>query len=675
MKSDSARFGRRLTAALVAMALGYGGCVQVLGDFSTGNGSEGDGGTDSSVDASTEAASDAPSDLTVGGDDAETSADASSDGGVEPDAMSDGGCAVGDLACDGGCVPDDLHNCGACGNDCTKLHNVNAGSLACTGGKCVYQCAGGYADCADAGDGCDADLAQQGNCGACGVTCGGATPVCTTSGGTAACGTGCSANEILCSGSCVDPTTSVQDCGGCNMPCTTGVANAQPSCANSRCGYTCDPTYTSCANGCWDTSNDANHCGSSCAACPGVSNGQPVCSSGACGFACNAGYGPCAGGCYATQTDPNHCGASCAVCSGGEVCSNGSCTCPASAPNLCNGTCVDEQSDANNCGACGHSCLGGACTSGACQPVTLVTLSGPPNTARAEIIGVDATNVYFDGGGGAMKCSINGCASGTLIYTPNNDAGYENLEGFATPNASSPYNSFVFVLMSGFSANQSYMATVHSATGVGTTYPLGALFALTGAFDSVNSWIYYADGGDGHQDGALRRVKPDGTLDGLVLGGLGPPIAGSNPAVDATNAYISTDTSVYYCPLNGSCSSSNVVFSSLVQPEGVASNGAYVFATEHGSGTTGGAVYRCPINTNCGKPTPFVAGQSSSISDVLVDANDVYWRANGDIWRCPVAGCNGSPTMFATSALSAQVAQDASAIYFANSVGIVKVAK
>jgi hypothetical protein len=51
-----------------------------------------------------------------------------------------GACALTELACDGGCLSaTDIHNCGACGNECTLLPNVNAAGLACSSGRpCVY---------------------------------------------------------------------------------------------------------------------------------------------------------------------------------------------------------------------------------------------------------------------------------------------------------------------------------------------------------------------------------------------------------------------------------------------------------------------------------------------------------------------------------------------------------
>jgi hypothetical protein len=204
------------------------------------------------------------------------------------------------------------------------------------------------------------------------------------------------------------------------------------------------------------------------------------------------------------------------------------------------------------------------------------------------------------------------------------------------------------------------------------------------AFDSANTWIYYVSWDVDHTNVfALGRIKPDGSMsNGAVLAGLqglGPfqYAPGQILAVDTTNAYVadySSSANVYYCPLTmDTCSLSNVVFSSLIRPWLVASNGTYVFAIERGPSSNTGAVYKCAVNTNCGKPTPLAIGQQDP-GALVADGNNVYWTAGGTLWRCAVAGCGGNPTAMATSTYG-PIAQDASAIYFHTASGISKVAK
>jgi hypothetical protein len=65
---------------------------------------------------------------------------------------------------------DTVNDCGACGVECPL---TNAASAACSSGACVPACSPGFADCnsGTANDGCEADLAQPANCGACGHAC------------------------------------------------------------------------------------------------------------------------------------------------------------------------------------------------------------------------------------------------------------------------------------------------------------------------------------------------------------------------------------------------------------------------------------------------------------------------------------------------------------------------
>ncbi len=96
------------------------------------------------------------------------------DGGTDAGVLE---CDAGKADCDGdpanGCEVDlnmDPGHCGGCGNVCTA--DLNQGAL-CNGGMCeVGGCAVGYGDCnADLGDGCERNLNDFANCGACGNEC------------------------------------------------------------------------------------------------------------------------------------------------------------------------------------------------------------------------------------------------------------------------------------------------------------------------------------------------------------------------------------------------------------------------------------------------------------------------------------------------------------------------
>ncbi|HLK35557.1 MAG TPA: hypothetical protein VKU41_02310, partial [Polyangiaceae bacterium] len=76
-----------------------------------------------------------------------------------------------------------------------------------------------------------------------------------------------------------------------------------------------------------------------------------------------------AGTCVDTSTDPSNCGSCGVACPNGAKCSDGACTCPASAPLACAGACIDPTADHANCGGCGNACTNGyRCSAGACVP-------------------------------------------------------------------------------------------------------------------------------------------------------------------------------------------------------------------------------------------------------------------------------------------------------------------
>lgn len=115
-------------------------------------------------------------------------------------------CPTGQIRCDGQCVDpasNEAH-CGGCGQPCT-------GNLTCLSGTC---------GCADGGDtqcstSCVDLQSDEDHCGGCGAACGTGQRC---EGGQCVTAT-CSANEILCNGSCVTsigahPCCSQADCGG-----------------------------------------------------------------------------------------------------------------------------------------------------------------------------------------------------------------------------------------------------------------------------------------------------------------------------------------------------------------------------------------------------------------------------------------------------------------------------
>lgn len=338
--------------------------------------------------------------------------------GGGPDAEAGGGCTSPSLSCDAGCVADDVHNCGSCGHDCTALPHVSGPGSCGAGGACSFplsSCAPGWTHCSGNPDqGCETDVTSTANCGGCGNACSGGTPVCSGSGASYQCTSGCGGSTpTLCGGACVDTTSNPADCKTCGNVCATSVAHAQPICVSSTCGYACNSGYSSCNGACVDEQTDPANCGGCgstfacpsgascsggachcpsgdlacggvCAVCSTPQNATPVCSGTSCSYSCTSGYTSCGGGCWATDTDPLHCGASCGACPAPGVCKqspagcvsgscqypnqtdgtpcgtnatcqSGTCTCT-SGYTSCSSGCAVLSSDGNNCGSCGHVC-------------------------------------------------------------------------------------------------------------------------------------------------------------------------------------------------------------------------------------------------------------------------------------------------------------------------------
>lgn len=263
------------------------------------------------------------------------------DSGTATDAMTadsptmtaDGGCAAGTADCDrmsgNGCETriDTVLNCGACGRACTRRNNANA---TCGAMGCAYACTAGFADCnMRPDDGCEARLDSPTNCGMCGRTCSGATPLCSMG----MCVGMCPMGTMRCGSACVDTQTSVANCGACNNTCFLN--NSVEACTMGRCTVaSCLGGFGNCdmqnANGCEVNLNESEeHCGRCGNRCMGGANGRAACNAGTCGLACNIGFGDCdrmaANGCETRLDSVMNCGACGNACRMGQRCLLGAC--------------------------------------------------------------------------------------------------------------------------------------------------------------------------------------------------------------------------------------------------------------------------------------------------------------------------------------------------------------
>jgi hypothetical protein len=352
----------------------------------------------SGLDSSVESGSDAATQKDSGADVAASDGGGSDTGTGGETGGGDGGCAG--LVCAGTCVANDTHNCGTCGNDCTALPHVS-GAVSCTGGQCSFplsSCAPGWTHCsANIQQGCETDESSASSCGGCGVVCPGSAPVCSGSGSSYSCVSGCPpATPKLCGGTCVDTASNPNDCATCGNACP-GVTHGQPTCASSACGFACNSGFTPCGGACVDTTSDPANCNGCGLAC----TGGKQCVSSAC--QCPAGTNFCGGSCVADG--PAACGPSCAVCSppanATPTCSGSTCgfTCTQSGYSACGGACVDLATDNANCGACGRQC-----------PALTPPSTGSTCTPSA------GTGVCVGRAGGVQDQSLGGPVAGAYLY-------------------------------------------------------------------------------------------------------------------------------------------------------------------------------------------------------------------------------------------------------------------
>jgi hypothetical protein len=374
-------------------------------------------------------------------------------------------CATGFGDCDGnaanGCeanLQSDPARCGTCTTTCAGGTNARA---VCATGVCQITCVAGFANCdGNATNGCEASLDGTASCGACGVLCGGSTPLCATAGMSFACSSGCATGETRCGSSCVDTQRSVSDCGGCDTACPS-VANAARTCAAGRCGFGCNDGFADCdgdpTNGCEVfLGTSAANCGACRNACAAGANATATCALGRCALACAAGFADCDGdatnGCEAdTRTAVSHCGVCGRACAGGA---NGAATCAAGAcgvrcnagfadcdGNAANGCEADTSRDARNCGACGSACSAGFCDAGRCgaQPSCRAILQATPGAASGTYTidpdgdgGAAPLTAYCDmttdGGGWTLVAY----ASRGSVSALSSDTGIRNLYSLAT---------------------------------------------------------------------------------------------------------------------------------------------------------------------------------------------------------------------------------------------------
>lgn len=200
-------------------------------------------------------------------------------------------CSEKQTCCDGQCVntDNDKLNCGACGNSCVDLPNVNP---QCSAGRCQLNCKLGFGNCDGLRDnGCEfSTLSDINNCGICNQVCtaANAQPLCENAQcGLGACDEGygdCNVDAI--DGCEVDTRITRAHCGACGHRCV--LANADAGCSDSLCRVTaCSPGWANCNAALGQPGNDDGCEINTVTGTP--LDGGLVTDCGACGYTCGPG--------------------------------------------------------------------------------------------------------------------------------------------------------------------------------------------------------------------------------------------------------------------------------------------------------------------------------------------------------------------------------------------------
>jgi hypothetical protein len=602
-------------------------------------------------------------------------------------------CPTGTTLCSGTCVDEQTENanCGACGNAC-------ATGQTCVSGKCTTpMCTSPEVLCLGT---CVNEQTDSNNCGACDNACAGGQ---TCVSGTCTSSTSCLPAMVSCGGSTINSCTSQQYCGasgdcmGANagMNCTGNPAmGAQCIAGMCQCpagqqdisGYctSCNSPSIVCGNSCIDPTQDPDFCGAS-GNCQGANVGtnctatfgfRETCVSGQC--VCASPYVVCGGQCIDPTSTSTNCGAS-GNCQGanagtsclpGYSCASSVCTC-AAPDTICPSTgnpmsCNYLQSDPQNCGACGHSCLGGTCSAGVCQPGLL------QNMVLAEDVAVDANSVYFSVlGNGANVYSCGGltsCASPTLVVS--NSAQPPILSASLAQVSSS--GGWLYYVGKQYNSNgTAVLEAKETTTGPGTAYVTGLQYGGILATDATNA--YYSAAFAGSPGTSILEWSPlsppSMPTPSPAISGLGGQLV--DISVDPSQVYVldATNSKVVACALAHNCGATpTTIASGLTLPSSVSSNGASVFIADSKG------IHKCPTTGCTTNPPPSITNYSGT--QVLADANNVYFNNSGTIYSCSASAATCTtpttvvtPTMLGGGSVSQMAQLGTTALYLVASNG------
>lgn len=322
--------------------------------------------------------------------------------------------------------------------------------------------------------------------------------------------------------------------------------------------------------------------------------------------------------------------------------------CPA--PTMsCGGSCTDVSTDTHNCGACGHDCGGSGCSAGLCAPVTLV--SGGASVVSGPLAS-DGSAVYFGFSSSACpvntscasigKCSVGGCAMNAFtLANPAAGTGAQVAVG----------NGKVYFVFSGIrSCDTSGQCLGNSAATLASGSAIALAADSAGAYFATTTTVSALPvaGGGAIQVGSGSQLAP--TL-----------------AADGTHVYFADATKVYAAPDDGSAPAVTLIAgrSGITH---VAVDGVNVYY-----GTLSGEVGLC-AKSGCAMQPTVVAQLGTQVGGVAADGTNVYFSGGG-IQRCPVAGCPAGGPIAVSAGGGANLAMDATNLYWTESGTIRKLAK
>jgi hypothetical protein len=181
----------------------------------------------------------------------------------------------------------------------------------------------------------------------------------------------------------------------------------------------------------------------------------------------------------------------------------------------------------------------------------------------------------------------------------------------------------------------------------------------------------------GYVYGTLGLGGGTPTVGKLLTSGGTPAPLGLSPAalnglaVDATNVYWGTASSVMKAPIAGGGTATPLV-SVNGSPVAVDASNLYYGFHGLGGGNTYGPVLQLPLAG--GTPTTLATGLHM-VDGIAVDAANVYWADNsGSVLRVPIGG--GAVTTLATKqVLCGDIAVDATHVYFTTVSAVLKAPK